>query len=52
MAKQLDFDEIELTESELARRRQEQIEAWKNRNVKYDFGQALAGLRGDIMFKD
>ena len=48
----MDFDEIELTESELARRRKAEVEAWKNRNVKYDIGQALAGLRGDIMFKD
>ena len=47
------FDDLELTESEKARKKKEELEAWRNRsNIAYEFGQALAGVRGRTMFAD
>ena len=52
MANKMDFDELELSESEVARRRAAEVEAWRNRTVAYDIGQGLAGIRGEVMFAD
>ena len=52
MVSKLDYDDLELTPSEVARRRQAEVEAWKNREVVHEYPQGLAGVRGRTMFAD
>ena len=52
MADKMDFDDLELTESEIARRKKAAVERWRSRVVAYEFGQGLAGIRGRTMFAD
>ena len=45
-------NESDLSPSELKRRKEEEYKQYLNRDVDYDWGQALKGIRGDIMFAD